>query len=264
MNHYLITRFNLKVAGWNSTRDGDPITNTEWLSHRFELFEKYCFPSIRNQSDQDFTWLVFFDSNTPEVFKNRIENFAKSFPNFQPLFISSLQQLIPTTKQVIAKSSSTSFIITSRVDNDDLLHRDYIKVVKFLAKEEDGLVIDLRKGYQLINNQEKNEIRLYRYKFNPFISLVEHRSCFKSVMQVNHSDWKRSKSIVVEKHKRLWIEHVHSKNKLNDQKPYLFLSMKRDWTDFGMLDSMNCDSFFSILMQNAGLGFKKIARRVGV
>ena len=55
-----------------------------------------------------------------------------------------------------------------------------------------------------------------------------------------------------------------SKNKLNDQKPYLFLSMKRDWTDFGMLDSMNCDSFFSILMQNAGLGFKKIARRVGV
>ena len=76
-------------------------------------------------------------------------------------------------------------------------------------------------------------------------------------MDRNHRDWSTAEQVVAVTDKPYWIEHVHSKNKLNDQKPYLFLSMKRDWTDFGMLDSMNCDSFFSILMQNYGTRFAK-------
>ena len=57
--HFLITRFNLKKKGWETTKNNEKIQTEEWLRHRFELFEAYCLPSVINQSNQDFIWYVF-------------------------------------------------------------------------------------------------------------------------------------------------------------------------------------------------------------
>ena len=74
MNHYLITRFNLKKTNWNPRWkiNQQLALSDEWLKYRFELFEKYCFPSVYNQSNQNFTWCVFFDIKTPDYYKERV------------------------------------------------------------------------------------------------------------------------------------------------------------------------------------------------
>ena len=85
--HYIITRFNLpifqaKVAGKESTS-----CSKEYLQYRFELFEKYCMPSIMNQTCQNFKWLVLFDINTPDEFKQRITKLHNKYPNLVPCFL---------------------------------------------------------------------------------------------------------------------------------------------------------------------------------
>lgn len=86
--HYIITRFNLpifqpKVKGKKYTSCSE-----EYLNYRFQLFEKYCLPSIKNQSCQNFKWLVLFDDNTPEPFKIRASQWQKDYSNLVPCYLN--------------------------------------------------------------------------------------------------------------------------------------------------------------------------------
>ena len=85
IQHFLLTRFNLLL--WNKDKEGGKVRSMKWLDHRFALFERYCFPSIKNQSCQNNVWIVLFDSLTPEVFKDRIVSYQKDCPNLIPVFV---------------------------------------------------------------------------------------------------------------------------------------------------------------------------------
>lgn len=73
------------------------------------------------------------------------------------------------------------FIITSRLDNDDSIHHDFVYIIQNLAIKKHETIIDLRRGYQLDISSNIYEYRNYYNKFNPFISLVESTSNFQTV-----------------------------------------------------------------------------------
>ena len=75
--HFIGTRFNLKVESWNKTKNGNMVLSQEWLNHRFEIFEKYTLSSILNQSSKNFKWCIFFDQDTPNVFKKKFKNYLR-------------------------------------------------------------------------------------------------------------------------------------------------------------------------------------------
>ena len=55
----LITFFNVGI---------NPIVIDEiYLEKRFELFDKYTFPSINAQTDKDFTWFLLFNDKTTKI-----------------------------------------------------------------------------------------------------------------------------------------------------------------------------------------------------
>lgn len=86
--HYIITRFNLpifqpKVGGRTFTSCSE-----EYLQYRFQLFERYCMPSVINQSCQNFKWLVLFDVNTPEPYKQKAALWHKEYHNFIPCYLN--------------------------------------------------------------------------------------------------------------------------------------------------------------------------------
>lgn len=48
-SHYLLTRFNVVHQGLNQyalEQRGSVVQTEQWLSCRFDLFDKYCFPSV--------------------------------------------------------------------------------------------------------------------------------------------------------------------------------------------------------------------------
>src|ERR1700730_13355201 len=77
--HLILTRFNVKIPEYDSP-------GTEWLEHRFGLFERFCLPSLQNQSNLDFDWLLFCDKDSSVRFSERIQKYCK-WSNIRPVFV---------------------------------------------------------------------------------------------------------------------------------------------------------------------------------
>ena len=249
MKHFLVTRFNVRA----SIEKVSISQSDAWLSHRFELFEKYCLPSVKNQSNQNCTWCVLFNTGTPQKYKEKVKKISNSYNNFMPIFINESSEINPALSRFIASNieESDQYIITTRLDNDDLIHKQFIDTIQELFYPTNGMVIDLRKGYQVSIEKDNLEIRKYYHLFNHFISLVEDSTNFLTVMSRNHFLWRDSKSIVVSDNKRLWIELVHSKNKANRVKREFSLIPKIQSNDFGLsLDLKTDRTLLSILFNN--------------
>jgi hypothetical protein len=264
MKHFIVTRFNLKVEEWKTAKDGSIVLTEKWLEERFDLFENYCFPSVINQKSKLFYWLIFFDINTPNIFRERIEKLTSNYNNFKPIYIDGIKSLNNSFKKVITKNleSKDDFIITSRLDNDDSLHQDFISTIQNLAIKKHETVIDSRKGYQLDISNNVYECRNYINSFNPFISLIESSNKFNTVISRMHNDWKNSDSIIVYEKSPLWIEIVHKKNKLNQTQFNTPQIREIQLRDFGIIKKLKYRNYIFIVGNNLKLKLKKFKRKI--
>jgi len=235
MKHYLITRFNLTNDDWREKHNADNPISEDWLDKRIKIFETYCFPSVKNQANTDFDWLVLFDSKTPDRYRKNIADWKGQLPNFRPLFINGFLDLNKAILNYINDTAAkdNEFIITTRLDNDDAIHVDFIKTIQENFKPQLG-VIDLIKGYQLILKPNgQHDARLIEAAFNPFISVISRLPNFKSVLSEEHHYWKDYHSSITIKDQRLWIQFVHGGNVLNRAFKFSRKSLKFKKTDFG-------------------------------
>lgn len=268
MKHFIATRFNLKVEQWKTAKDGSIVLTEKWLEERFDLFENYCYPSVINQKNKLFYWLIFFDIDTPNVFRERIEKLTCNYDNFRPIYIDGIKSLTNSFKQFIIENldNKDDFIITSRMDNDDSIHQDFVDTIQNLAIKKHETVIDLRKGYQLDISNNVYEYRNYSNSFNPFISLVESSDKFNTVLSRMHPDWKNSDSIIINEKSPLWIEVIHKKNKLNRTQFNIPLIRKIQLSDFGIIKKLKNRNYIFVVISNLKLksssNFKKVKRKI--
>jgi hypothetical protein len=234
--HFLATRFNVRIGGWDTTKNGEVLLDDSWMDNRFELFENYCLPSVINQSNQSFTWCIYFDLHTREVYRQRIKKLTESYPNIRIFFIDSIGELKPHLINFIKSNvkGNSHYVITSRLDTDDLLHRDYIKVVQQLFEPSHTAVIDLRNGFKINIEEGGCEIRNYTQSFNPFISLIEKTEFVETVFNQMHHEWYKAKKVIPFCDRQLWIELVHKKNWMNSANHKLDYSLKFNETEFGI------------------------------
>jgi hypothetical protein len=209
--YYIITRFNLRRSDWKTTKNDEKVLSESWLQERFDLFDNYCFPSVKNQTDQNFKWLVFFDINTSERYRDKIEEYRLSYKNFHPFFIDGMDLFLPSIAGKIKALDSKEYIITSRLDNDDCLHKDYAKVMHSYFDKQEYLAIDIVDGY-CMQIDAKVKLGRKRQLYNPFISLIEKKDNCKTVWHKGHTFWKYEKKILRVKNKRLWLGIIHEKN----------------------------------------------------
>jgi len=213
--HYLITRFNLRADYWDVTKNNEQLLTDEWMDNRMWLFEKFCFPSVVGQSNQNFEWVIYFDTNTKEVYKNRILNLVENHKNVKVFFVDAMPSFMPELLKYIAEQTKgIPYLITTRIDNDDSIHVDFINEVQKQFKQQDYRAIDFIKGYSL----QIEPIYILGKKeqlFNPFISLIEKNENPKTAFYQDHRFWKRDKKVTQIGHKRLWLSIIHQRNKIN-------------------------------------------------
>ena len=176
--HFIITRFNLRKDGWEITKNNEKLLNDSWLKERFELFENYCFHSVKNQSNQNFKWFVFFDVNTPDEYVTKIQDYKDSYDNFCPFFIDGMENYLPSIIENINLNCDQEYLITSRLDNDDSLNKNYVNEVQSYFDSQDYLAIDIVDGYTLLTG-DKVRLGLKKHLYNPFISLIEKKKILK-------------------------------------------------------------------------------------
>lgn len=119
--HVVMTRFNLATPGRESVLRNRP----GWLAERFELFERWCLPTLAAQTRQDFEWIIYFDEGTPPEFRERIEacRTVRPFtPYFTPLFPAE-----GWPRSIMETFPARPWLLSTRLDNDDGLASDHVE-----------------------------------------------------------------------------------------------------------------------------------------
>jgi len=236
-DHILITRFNLKL--WEQDKNHTDTRTDEWMRERFDLFEHYCLPAVAQQSCQQFTWLVLFADDTKAEFRQRIGQCQTVCPRLQPLFLTDEQMLDHKNfvRQYVFEHTAAEHVLTTSLDNDDAIHRDFIATLQQSAKEqaEEGLYT-LVDGYQLFVKQ-KLLLRMH-YPHNHFLSLLEKRAPeMVTVFSFRHARARKTvKRLFDIKKQPLWLEVVHPHNVRNDLRITSRVHYKCVWNEFSLSD----------------------------
>jgi hypothetical protein len=123
LSHLLITRFNLNY--------GDLYPYSEaWMDHRMALFERYCLPSVLRQREAGFAWRVYFDRARTEARRARVEALL-DHPGMRAVFVDRPEEMIADLR---AQAPADGLFLTTRLDNDDMLHPDFTAQVQARAQ----------------------------------------------------------------------------------------------------------------------------------
>lgn len=223
--HFLITRFNLKQDSWVNDKHSTPLfgASDNWLKKRFELFEDFCLPSVKSQSNKNFKWLVYFSTDTSDTYKEKIRSIQLDFPNFLPKFIPGMNELVNSIKSDIkieCNDFNNSIIITTRLDNDDALHENFINNIQIFIFHHHITkgVLDMPYGFCL--KVEPPLVLSSTIQFsNAFITYIEPYISTSSLLTVfakEHPKWVYSDKTYFLNKKRLWMQIIHENNVLNE------------------------------------------------
>lgn len=230
--HFLITLFNVPL--YSKDKNNNESLTPLWLEHRFYLFETYCLPSIKQQSCQDFRWMVFFDKETPQIYKDKICRYAQTLKTFIPYYIgkddadilSHVQgttSMEPVFKRLILEyiqmeeSSFSGAILTTNIDNDDSFHKDTIQRLQQAFKQHNTLgLYNFRDGYQYICRYRL--LLKMHYPHNHFLTLASpFDTNFCTVKAYKHAKIRSLFKVEnLPAHPRAWIELIHEDNVSND------------------------------------------------
>lgn len=206
--HIILTRFNVKSAGKESKIRLQP----DWLASRFRLFETYCYPSVSAQSNKNFKWLIYFDVDTPMEFKEKIAQFEKDLPQMNAYYIDEWTTAAVHEAITGLLPSNAEKLLTTRLDNDDGIHSDFVKVLhEFECSETDWY-------FNFPNGLTFSDGYAYKHedKSNAFLSRVESVQGFKTAWELPHPEVLNSGRLSqLTSLSNAWLQVVHGGNVSN-------------------------------------------------
>lgn len=216
LTHVLITRFNVEYL--EKIKSNFDISVEEWLEKRFLLFFTYCYPSVVQQTEGNFSWLVYFDHRTPKEFIIRImeKDTAKII---RPVFAETWKNISQNIRRDISQLDlqPKDLLISSRLDNDDALSKEYIVTIQNLVRanyQSDSQLpfsIDLPKG--IVYSYDKGLLYNVTRSSNPFISLVtQYKGDMEIVFDYQHQVITSRFRTISFMGKALWLQNIHETN----------------------------------------------------
>ncbi len=244
--HFIITLFNLKL--WESDKKNRTTRSMEWLDSRFELFEKYCLPSVKSQTKQNFIWLCLFDIDTPAFYRERIERYSTEYNQLHPLYFSAEESsqysaLDENTRCRFIRNSVRAFldlgddyIITTNLDNDDALNIHFIeRTQQEFLKMETNTLLSYNLGIQYV--ECINVVLRMKYPHNHFLTLVESTNeDFKTILYYGHAGARKMLKHIDIYEMPYWLEVVHSSNVSNDLRITTRINYYPCWKTFDFSD----------------------------
>lgn len=103
----------------------------ERMALRFELLEKLCAPSLRNQSDQDFKVVFLTGQQMPAEYKARLEGVIADIPG-AVIIAQQSNWMFRATQQAYQRvtDEGAQYVTTFRLDDDDAMAVDFVAKVR--------------------------------------------------------------------------------------------------------------------------------------
>ncbi|KAJ56904.1 hypothetical protein ACMU_08175 [Actibacterium mucosum KCTC 23349] len=164
MKLIFLTRFSFfGVSVWRSRASQDPnkLLDPQRPARRFTLFENITAASLQAQSDTDFDWIVLSSAAMRRPDKQHLRGIVKSCPtlgNAKVLFAEK-SHAANVFKHAIWRNYPRDQIISTVVlDDDDALHRDFVKDCKEVsqhawdnrAADDDHVITSFPVGFSLL------------------------------------------------------------------------------------------------------------------
>lgn len=211
--HLLFTRVNVgyKEKIWLPYEDPE-----KWLQYRVDVFFQTCFPSVTAQTNKNFKWYLYFDSQTPKKIMDVIYERFKPFnfinvlikdetvKNFYTYHKNDLNSIVDNEYQ---------YLITSNVDTDDMINISYIEAVQKYFDRQEYLPINFNNG--IFFDLKSNVTCFSEHKSNVFISLIEKRTDlgFIGAISRSHTDfYKISEKLEIDNDIPMWCVTIHDFN----------------------------------------------------
>ncbi len=211
--HLLITRFNVPIVGWEKDKAGSETLSEAWMRHRLELFRRFCIPTIAGQSEKNFKWLIYTDTYTDDFAIEEIQKAIQTIKAASIRFVPDFNQLLNDLKLLILHSQC-SYVISSRVDNDDGLGKNYIREVQKHFIERDKTIINLNGG--ILYDEEKKILTEIRHgKLNHYGSLIEEikpNDSLVSIIGYPHDKPPASYHVINVSQRFSWLKIIHTRN----------------------------------------------------
>ncbi len=215
--HFVVTRFNVNIDTVK-TKDVariNPAIDVDYLDRRFVLFETYTVPSMRQQTNQNFIWVVLFHADTPQQYKDRLSQLKGAYPQFHPLYVPHEKDHMAALNEYLLAFDAKRYII-SRVDNDDAFHLGFIQQTQEVvaSEQENEYVIIFPYGVQY--HESRRIATKYMFPLNHFSTLVTPNAGdgqLKSIITYNHmevGEFFTLKQIMLDK--PMWLEVIHDYN----------------------------------------------------
>jgi hypothetical protein len=205
VDHWLITRFNVAMAPDRGDRL-DPY----WMGRRIDLFRHYCAPSVARQTCQSFRWLILVDRETPPPHREALRR-CSSIRRFEimpvgPRWPEELSARLATTRP-------GGVLLTSRLDTDDALRRNYVSALRDAVSEPDKLPEFLEFPHGLKLDESTGRLYRFTYRSGGFISLAEQVSdrpltCYCCP----HNEASRVAPLRAVTTEDSWVQVIHSSN----------------------------------------------------
>ena len=211
--HYLITRFNVPVKNWDRDKAGKPVLDDAWMHNRLDLFRRYCVPGVANQTNKNFTWIIYVDTLTSPEFLTAIQQAIRQLPNAVISPVSHFEALMTDLRQLLS-SAPTPFVISSRVDNDDSLGPAYIGEVQKHFVPQDRLIINFLKG--VLYDAHRHILTEIRHsQLNHYGSLIEELKPDKdliTIMGYPHGRPPVGSTVTDIDLRFAWLKIIHERN----------------------------------------------------
>lgn len=218
--HFVITRFNIRANYGCKIKnpENNPmnrILDEDYLEERFNIFKKFTLQSMKQQENQNFTWLILFHKRTPYKFLEMIQSLKKEF-DFVDLYFDD-DEKFDFSEYCDYEKENMEYFITTRIDNDDMFTNDYISKIQEYADENlHTCILSFEKGIKYdLNSRKKYE---HERKDNHFLSMIGQKG--DCILQYNHAKIFDSgrEIVMLNTDKPMWVEIVHDTNVINSIK----------------------------------------------
>jgi len=206
VDHVLITRFNLPTAG----PEGRVRQREGWLTGRVALFEKYCLPSVRAQTNQNFRWLIYFDPDSPDWLVHRLSPYVRD-QVFEPIYRAEVTPAIIVDDIRSGRTTPSADLLTTNLDNDDGLAADFVDRLQRIPTSGPRSALYLASG--LILGPDGLFLRVD--KLNAFCSVRESWNDPVTCWADWHTLLPRSMPSVTVAGSPAWLQVVHGSNVSN-------------------------------------------------
>jgi hypothetical protein len=163
-DHVFLTRYSAVLS------PDQPPPSEDYLRYRLGFFTEATMASMASQTVKDFRWLVFVDDRCSDEFRRELDELSEDL--FEPVW-SHRVFWTGYFREEVARRCSSLHLITTRLDNDDAVARDFVASVHAEFESQDRLFVNFARGLQI---DRSGAVHRYDYPSNPFVSLIEKRA----------------------------------------------------------------------------------------